>query len=84
MVKEASESVENKSPPILPSPFLTNLPMPLVGGGVRQSLGSFQGSRRVESGHGGRHGREAHTLPVEKKSLKASWKRRHEAWAARG
>lgn len=52
--------------------------------GVRQSLGSFQKSMRVESGHGGRHGREAHTLPVEKKSLKASWRRRHEAWAAGG
>lgn len=38
MVKEASESVENRSPPILPSPFPTNLPLPLVGGGVRQSV----------------------------------------------
>lgn len=43
VVKEASESVENSSPPILPYPFPTNPPTPLVGGGVKQSLPtSFQ------------------------------------------
>lgn len=49
---------------------------------MRQSLGSFQDSMGMELGWG--QSRESVTLPAEKKSLKASWRWRHEVWEEAG